>query len=146
MSFAEHDSAMVELMKIAARKDKKQLQKDLNQAKDRFNKSRTSLVDKERMFRQLGEEIKAAREDMGSARKEVLKTYDVLKNMDLLDLNEVRMVGDDVGYVKNQRIYRLEDRDGELELTPWRKKMEDQQHEEEFNPEDLFDALESLKG
>lgn len=146
MTFKEHEAAMSELMKIAARKDKKQLQKDLNAAKDRFNRTRSTLTDKERLFRQLGEEIKADREGMHGARKEVLKTYDVLKNMDLLDLNEVRMVGDDVGYVKNQRIYRLEDKDGELELTPWKKKMEEEGCEEPFNPDDLFDALESLKG
>ncbi len=152
MDFKFHEIAMDrlilvasedELFKTAARKSRKQLQKDLNDAKNHFTNARMDLAQKKKVFRELGESIRSQEEAMGNAKKNVLKTYDILKNMDLMDLNEVRMVGDDVGYVKNQRIYRLEDRDGDFELVPWKKKIEDSEKEEEFNPDDLFDALEA---
>lgn len=155
MDFKDHEKALEKLLamvepddqlsKVAARKSRKQLQKDLNDSKDRYNRTRMSLAEKKRLFKELGEQIRAGEAEASSAKKDVLKTYDILKNMDLLDLQEVRMVGDDVGYVKNHRIYRLEDKDGDFDLVPWKKKMDAEPTEEEFDPEDLFDALEAMK-
>lgn len=104
----------------SGRKNRRQLEKDLAQAKDRYSKTRTSLEAHQRTARDLAAIIERESYEVEKTRADINRAYDVLRNMDLHDVNEIRFIGDDVGYIKNRRIYRLNDSD----MVPFKKKME----------------------
>jgi len=130
--FAEFHSTYT-LHKTAARKNRKQLEKDLSYAKDFYTKKRNSLNSHKKTYDELTSLIEKENTDVEKTKEEINKIYDVLRNMDLYDISEVRFLNDDVGYVKNRRIYKL---DKNKELVPWKKKDEEEDSSEEASGEE----------
>lgn len=153
--FVDHFQALVtgetednSRLKFAGRKNRKQLTKDLQKAKDKYIKLKTSLEEKHLAAKDIASVIDRDSKQMEAAKSDVLKAYDILKNMDLVDSNEVRFTGKDVGYIKNKRVYRLEvDDTGNVSLQPFKKKkvddLEDAEEEEDDTAEadDLYSNL-----
>lgn len=134
------------ILKIAAgRKHRKQLEKDLAYAKEIYKKHLQNLTGHERSYADLGAVIDKEKKQVDKYKAEMLKCYDVLKAMDLNDVAEVRFHSNgDVGYVKNNRLYKLQDG----ELVPYKRKRQiDEEFEEadtpedELNADDLFNTL-----
>lgn len=120
-------------VKIAAgRKNRKQLERDLAYAKDIYSKRRSALEESERRSKDLQSIIDRDSKEVERTRADIMRCYDTLKNMDLHDIHEVRFMNDDIGYVKNKRLFRLDDN----ALVPFKRK----------KPEDeLFNGLEEDK-
>lgn len=117
----------------AGRRPRKQLEKDLAYAKDIYNKHRTSLTQHEKAHADLGSIIDRERKEVSRHREDIMKCYDVLRTMDLHDVAEVRFhASGDVGYVKNNRLFRLNEAG---ELVPFKRKRD-------FFDEDLEEGLE----
>ncbi len=110
-------------IKLAGRKNRKQLEKDVSFAKDRYAKSKASLEARRRAAKDLAAQIDSDTKEVERTKNEILKGYEVLKNMDLHDVHEVRFVNDDVGYVKKNRLFRLDDN---AALVPFRSKKEEE--------------------
>lgn len=114
-------------VKVAAgRKNRKQLERDLAYAKKYYSENRAALDQHKRTSEDLMSVIDRKTKEVDSARADIMRAYDALKNMDLHDVQEVRFIGDDVGYVKKKRLFRLDDKN---QLVPFKKK----------KPEDDFD-------
>lgn len=137
----------IPVVKIAAgRKHRKQLEKDLAYAKDIYNKHRSSLDQHEKSHSDLASAIDKERKEVSRYRADIMRCYDVLKNMDLHNIQEVRFMNDDVGYVKGKRLFRLDENQA---LVPFkRKKMEDEldieddsEMEDELTADDLLASL-----
>lgn len=128
------------VVKIAGgRKHRKQLEKDLSYIKDCYNKQRSSLSMNEKAHADLSAAIDKERKDVARRREEIMKFYDVLRNMDLHDVHEVRFLNNDVGYVKGKRLFRLDENQA---LVPFkRKKTIEDELEEETDMEDGEDEL-----
>lgn len=110
-------------VKIAGRENRRAIEKKLRDAKQVYDTRRLSLQGKRKQYEDMASVIDKETNDMNSARDYMRKAYDILKNMDLVDSNEVRMYSDDVGYIKKNRIYRLKlDDHGNVELEPFRRK------------------------
>lgn len=139
------------VVKLAAgRKHRKQLEKDLAYTKDLYHKHRTSLESHEKAHADLSSVIDKERKQVEQYRKDIMRCYDVIRTMDLNDVAEVRFHSNgDVGYVKNNRLFRLDD-DGKL--TPYKRKATNLNDELEDEPEsdlenesyDADDLLNSL--
>lgn len=135
-------------MKVAAgRKNRKQLERDLAYAKDYYSKHRMSLDNHERANKDLSSIIDRERKEVDRARSDINRAYDVLKNMDLHDVQEVRFMNDDVGYVRKGRLFKLDDTNT---LVPFRRKRpedeldfgpEEPEVEEDPGADDLLSAL-----
>lgn len=138
------------VVKIAAgRKHRKQLEKDLAYAKDIYNRHRSSLDLHEKSHADLASVIDKERKEVARHREEIMRCYDVLKNMDLHNIQEVRFMNDDVGYVKGKRLFRLDENQA---LVPFKRKKvmdelgideEDEENmaEDEFTADDLLASL-----
>lgn len=124
-------------IKLAGRKNRKQLEKDVSYAKDKFNKSKSSLENNKRIARELAALIDRDTKEVERTKSEIMKGYDVLRNMDLHDVHEVRFVNDDVGYVKKNRLFRLDDNS----LVPFRSKKEGEEEEVNDAADAEFDTL-----
>lgn len=132
---------------LLGRKTRKQLSKDLSSSKDVYSKVRSSLAAKQKAYDDLGTQIESENKILERAKKDVSSCYDVLKNMDLVDCNEVKFMPDDeVCYVQKQRLYRLvKDKDsGHLVLEPYKKKYlnEEEDLESKESEEDTEEASE----
>lgn len=129
-------------VKLAGRQNRKQLQKNLELAKKKYLKFKSSVESNHKISDDLASVIDHDSKEMESARKDVMRAYDVLKNMDLVDSNEVKfMANDDVGYVKNKRIYKLEvDDTGNVSLAPFKRKKKVEEEVYEDDDDDTADA------
>lgn len=128
------DSSKSQVKLAAGRKNRKQLEKDLAHASDVYRKRRMALDAHQRSARDLAAAIDRETKDVEHHKAEINKVYDVLRNMDIHDIQEVRFVNDDVGYVKNRRIYKLDDK---FTLVPWRKKTSPENEEEAMSVDDM---------
>jgi hypothetical protein len=109
-----------DLVKVAAgRKHRKQLEKDLAYAKDVYNKRRLSLESHEKTHSDLASVIDKERNDVARHRADIMRCYDVMRNMDVHNISEVRFMNDDVGYVKGKRLFRLDENQA---LVPFKRK------------------------
>lgn len=135
------------VVKIAAgRKHRKQLEKDLAYAKDIYNKHRMSLDQHEKSHADLASVIDKERKEVSRYREDIMKCYDVLKNMDLHNIQEVRFMNDDVGYVKGKRLFRLDENQA---LVPFKRKKapdeldieDDETEEDELTADELLASL-----
>lgn len=108
----------VQFEKIAGRKNRKQLERDLNYAKNFYAKYKGSLAGHRKASDDLAAIIDKESTELEKAKKDINRCYDVLRNMDLHDIHEIRMIEDDVGYVRGGRLHRLEDNN----LVPFRRK------------------------
>lgn len=140
-SEAKSDESAVQVKLAAGRKNRKQLEKDLAYAKDVYQKRRNALLQHQKSHADLAAAIDRETKDVERTRAEINKVYDVLRNMDLHDIQEVRFLNDDVGYVRNRRIYKLDDSHS---LVPWRKKMESQADEDAMSVDDVDSAADEL--
>lgn len=144
-------------IKLAGRENRKMIEKKLQNAKQVYDQRRLSLQGKRKTYEDMASIIDRETTDMNQARDYMRKAYDVLKNMDLVDSNEVRIFpnNDEVGYVKNRRIFRLKiDDEGNVELEPFKKKnlskddpdmdMVDEDYADDSAEEDLLNADELL--
>ena len=137
------DGSTTTVIKLAAgRKHRKQLEKDLGYAKEVYNKYRTSLENHEKSHSDLSSVIDKERKEVARHREDIMRAYDVMRNMDIHDIQEVRFMNDDVGYVKGKRLFRLDENQA---LVPFkRKKVDDldleMADEDEELPEDDFTA------
>lgn len=135
-------SGETEQVKLAAgRKNRKQLEKDLAYAKDVYQKRRSALMQHQRTHADLAAAIDRETKDVDRTRAEINKVYDVLRNMDLHDIQEVRLMNDDVGYVRNRRIFKL---DPEQNLVPWRKKTDNEADDDAMSVDDVDSAADEL--
>lgn len=135
-------------VKVAAgRKNRKQLERDLAYAKDYYARHRLSLDGHERAFKDLNSIMDRERKEVERAKADINRGYDVLKNMDLYDVQEVRFMNDDVGYVRKGRLFKLDETNN---LIPFRRKRpedemelgpEDSEIEEDPEADDLLSAL-----
>lgn len=139
----------VPVVKLAAgRKQRRQLEKDLAYAKDIYNRHRSSLDSHEKAHSDLACVIDKERKEVARHREDIMRCYDVLKNMDLHNIQEVRFMNDDVGYVKGKRLFRLDENQA---LVPFKRKKpvdelgldmeEDEALEDEFTADDLLASL-----
>ena len=110
------------IFKFAERASRKDIENNLTKSKRDYNQLKMSVDGKKSAAEKLKEEIIRDSEKLTNARKYLDKAYEVLKNMDLSDCNEVRFIGDDVGYVKNKRIYAIKVKDNEIHLVPFKKR------------------------
>lgn len=125
VKLVESDSNPDETIKLAKRENRKMLEKKLRDAKQTYDARRVSLQGKRKIYEDMASVIDKETGEMNEAKKYMQKAYGILQNMDLVDAHEVRIFpnSDDVGFVKNHRIYRLKlDDNGEIELEPFRKK------------------------
>jgi hypothetical protein len=131
-------------IKLAGRLNKKMISKKLEKDRADYNALRMAVDSREGTVRELNRELEKLRKKMNLSRTEMMRAYDVLKNMDLTNTNEVRMNGEDVGYVKDKRVYRLETSpEGELNLVPFRrKKVDEEEMESEEDSDELDDSEE----
>lgn len=128
------------VVKLAAgRKHRKQLEKDLSFAKDTYNRHRASLDLHEKAHSDLSSVIDKERKEVARHREEIMRCYDVMRNMDIHNIQEVRFMNDDVGYVKGKRLFRLDENQA---LVPFkrRKPVDELDMEEGENMEDEFSA------
>lgn len=134
------------VVKIAGgRKHRKQLEKDLSYIKDCYNRQRSSLSMNEKTHADLSAAIDKERKEVARRREEIMRFYDVLRNMDLNDVSEVRFHSSgDVGYVKNNRLFKLDESGS---LVPYKRKKDidnvaDYDQSDPLNDEDddSFDA------
>lgn len=148
---SESTSKNPPVVKLAAgRKHRKQLEKDLAYAKDVYNRHRSSLDLHEKAHSDLASVIDKERKEVARHREEIMRCYDVLKNMDLHNIQEVRFMNDDVGYVKGKRLFRLDENQA---LVPFKRKKQvdelgldieeddDSMAEDEFTADDLLASL-----
>lgn len=143
------------VFKLAARETRNSIVKKLMKAKKDYNDARVSLDAKKKLHGEMGKVIDSHTKEMEEARKYMQKAYEVLQNMDLADANEVRYVGDDVGYVKNKKVFRLEaDENGAMVLVPFKRKRkskdendhgaEEQANDHNHEDLDLYDSEEEI--
>jgi hypothetical protein len=105
------------------------------------------VEDSERSLKDLNKALDSDKKRMQSLRSEVMKAYDVLKNMALVDAHEIRMFNndDDVGYIKNKRIFRLKvDELGNISMSPYRQKEkvdEEEGSEDNLDADEMFNSL-----
>lgn len=156
-TLAEHfakSASIAEPLQIklaAGRKHRKQLEKDLAYVKNVYTRHRSSLDSHERAHSDLSSIIDKERKNVAKSREEIMRCYDVLKNMDLHDIQEVRFMNDDVGYVKGKRLFRLDENQA---LVPFKRKKQDEldldmdlglsddeELEDEFTADDLLASL-----
>lgn len=144
------DAPVVKL--AAGRKHRKQLEKDLAFAKDVYNKHRSSLDLHEKAHADLASVIDKERKEVARHREEIMRCYDVMRNMDIHNIQEVRFMNDDVGYVKGKRLFRLDENQA---LVPFKRKkpaeddllgldteeVEEEGTEDEFSADDLLASL-----
>lgn|SRR5574343_370856 len=145
LQMVERESPLPTKVAAGGRLSKKTISKQLEKDRNNYNTLRLSVEQKEKSLKDLNEALDRDRKDLQSCRTNVLKAYEVLKNMDLVDSNEVKMMGEDVGYIKNKKMYRLEtDKDGNVVLAPFKKKKdepEEELEEESFSTDDLLASL-----
>lgn len=137
-------------VKLAAgRKHRKQLEKDLAYVKNIYTQHRASLDSHEKAHSDLSSVIDKERKNVAKSREEIMRCYDVLRNMDLHGIQEVRFMNDDVGYVKGKRLFRLDENQA---MVPFKRKKpddlgldddgeEDDEPEDEFTADDLLASL-----
>lgn len=127
---------------LSGRMNRKMLLKKLEEAKVAHSKGKAALNENVQARNKLDEVIQHQTKAVEKARKDVMSCYDVLKNMDLVDSNEVRFMPDEVCYVMNSRLFvlRKNKETGEQELIPYRKAKssdaEDKDSEKEEAEED----------
>lgn len=148
--FAALANNTIPTIKLATgRKHRKQLGRDLAYAKDTYNKHRVSLDLHEKTHADLASVIDKERKEVSKHRAEILRCYDVMKNMDVHNIQEVRFINDDVGYVKGKRLFRLDENQA---LVPFKRKkpiddldldIEDDESmaDDEFTADDLLASL-----
>lgn len=133
-----------ETIKTAGRKNRKQLEKDVAFAKDTHNKRKSSLSQHKADLERLQSLIEQEEQELSSSRKDIMRAYDVMRNMDLHDIAEVRYINDDVSYIKNNRLFRLDKDD----LVPFKSKKKDEAEvddegavlEEEMDDDEILDV------
>lgn len=104
-------------------KTRQRLMKEVQDAKDGHGKKSDLLAKKQQEYEQLGAEIGRLKKDVSDARTNLKRNYDILHNMDVSDCNAVKwMADDDVAYIKGGKLFRIEERDGEMHLVPYKKK------------------------
>lgn len=112
--------------KYAKRENRKSIEKKLQDAKKLYDIKRQSLTEKKRHNEILNTEIDRLSADMNAARDYMRTAYDTLSNLDQLsDVNYIRWNDkkEDIGYIKQNRIYRLKNNeDGSVDLEPYNKK------------------------
>lgn len=136
---ADGSSAEPQVKLAANRKNRKQLEKDLAHAKDIFRKRCLQLNSNKGVAADLASAIDRDSKEVDRTRAEIKKIYEVLQNMDLHDIQEVRFLNEDVGYVRNRRIYKLDDTHS---LVPWKKKQEGD--EDAMSVDDIDAAADEL--
>ena len=99
----------------AGRQTRKNIEKNLAQAKATYAKHRALLEGHKRMAEELAGVIGREQKIVDDAKENIQRLYDAMKNMDLHDVNEVRFINNDVGYVRGGRLYRLDN--NELKTT-----------------------------
>lgn len=146
------ESTSPPMVKVAAgRKHRKQLEKDLHSAKGVYDRHRANLDLHEKAYADLASVIDKERKAVGRYREDIMRCYDVMKNMDLHNIQEVRFMNDDVGYVKGKRLFRLDENQA---LVPFKRRkptdelgldmeeVEDEgMNEDEFSADDLMASL-----
>lgn len=104
-------------------KTRQRLMKEVQDAKDGHGRTARELEEKRKQYAVLGENIKRLEKDVSDARTHLKRNYDILHNMDISDCNAVKwMADDDVAYVKGGKLFRIEEKDGEMHLVPYKKK------------------------
>lgn len=146
-------SSSKNLLKSAKRENRKSIEKKLRDAKNVYDVKRISLQDKRKHYEDLACVIDGETKEMKQAKDYIRDAYEILHNMDLLGLNEVKVMdNDEPGYIQRSRIFRIKkDEDGNLELVPYKNKnkqeevkLEEGENPSEENHEDL-DVDELLK-
>jgi hypothetical protein len=100
----------------------------------------------EKSHADLASVIDKERKEVSRYREDIMKCYDVLKNMDLHNIQEVRFMNDDVGYVKGKRLFRLDENQA---LVPFKRKKapdeldieDDETEEDELTADELLASL-----
>ncbi len=132
-----NESEIPQIKVAAGRKNRKQLERDLAYAKDCYTKHKASLEAHQAASEDLSSVIDRESKEVERSRKDILSAYDVLRTMDLHDVHEVRFMNDDVGYVKNKRLFRLEDDN----LVPFKRKKTEEEMESDLEADDGIDEL-----
>lgn len=120
----------LELSKTAARENRKTILKRLERSKKIYDQNRLELARKQKVYDGLGSELDQHKKDLNHARDDVHEAYDILRNMDLVDVNEVKLVdGKEVAYVKDKRLFKIIHENGEAKLEPYRRKEKSESEE-----------------
>jgi hypothetical protein len=147
---------------------KKQVAKQLDNAKGKYRGARNSWLALKKQYKKLSEELEKAKEDFASARTEMLKLNDVNKNMDLVDSNKAVFYENDcvdVSYIIDGEEYCLDagmDDDDMIPIKEYRRQYkekaaddaskaddcssdEDEEPEEDEDVEDVNDSNDTME-
>lgn len=131
------ESSSEDLEKRASKRmTAKQLRMQLEKDKQAYQKSKAALEAHERAHSDMAAVIDRERKEVERTRSSIMRGYDVLRNMDIHDIQEVRFFNDDVGYVKKNRIFAPDDNGA---LVPFHKKKRKEEEPDSLFVDDLDD-------
>lgn len=119
LSIAEQFEQMTKTAGSMSRKD---ILKELEKAKKEYGKHKERHDSSHAQAANLQRDVADAKDKMLSTRKTVLRNHDLLRNMDLAGVDEVKFHGDDVAYIKDRKPFSAKfDAEGNVSLSPYKK-------------------------
>ena len=113
------------------------VEKDVQDARTAHGKHSQNLTRMREAHKKLTEEISNCEKEVSDARTKLKYNRDILDTMDIADCSGVKhMSDDDVAYIKGGKLFRIEERDGEMHLVPYKKKYNKKNKEEEVAESD----------
>lgn len=110
---------------------RKDIAKQLEKSKKEYQLHKARHDDSKAKMDALQADVSDANDKSTSARKDVLKYHDILKNMDLSGADEVKHFDDDVAYIRDKKMYLVTvDADGNCKLTDYEKPAKKSKKEE----------------
>jgi hypothetical protein len=138
----EESSESLEPKLASKRMTAKQLRMQLEKDKAAYMKARMALESHEAAHADMASVIDREKEDVKRNRANIMKGYEVLRNMDLHDIQEVRYINDDVGYVRKNRIFVPDENDV---LVPFHRKKRKEEEPDSVFVDDIddYDSLDA---
>lgn len=117
---------------IGRTRTRRAVEKDVQDARTAHGKHSQNLTKMREAHKKLTEEISNCEKEVSDARTSLKYNRDILDTMDIADCSGVKhMSDDDIAYIKGGKLFRIEERDGEMHLVPYKKKYNKKNKEEE---------------
>ena len=110
---------------------RKMVEREVQNARTAHGTSSRNLAEMRAAHKELGNKISKCELDISGARTKLKRHRDILDTMDIADCSGVKyMSDDDIAYIKGGKLFRIEERDGEMHLVPYKKKYNTKSKEE----------------
>jgi len=118
------ETRIQELYKLAGKRSRKQLEKELNKSRRDYNAARTNHERASSQMASHEQEVDKLKEMANSARKSILELSDHIRTMDLTGAHTVKNHGDEHGYFMGDgKEYHTDISDvNDIKCVPWKNR------------------------